>query len=696
MNWVQALISTYSAYLDAPPDENIVGSAEELNSEEKGVAKRPLLPLFHYVMTMTYEVEITSDGNFSSARVLPKWEQKCIIPGENSADARTNHPYRNPYSLHEKLSVILVDDFLDKKTGEPANQGFLNAYFMNMNKLVHSDVFKDAPLEQTEGISAIYDYLNKGTLYDDLMAALPSVFTERIEPKDWKASKKSDIGKMVDKVDGFIKFTVIGMKHSATSDLTKSKPVMEFFKQYFIDEISKNSPCGLSYVTMEQGPLLTMSGKGIFSGNARNAKLFKGIGGKIPSSGYFTYNGGFFGDISECFQMGTVEELATNSMLKWLMDHQSWIPNMKSKEPYAIVAWDMAHAKDGEFSSLDVKKIISGNRECVVEDSDDDDDDDDTVSQKTPSGEAPKLRLRAYKGYSIDGISEKTEDVAVAIFSAPSVGRASVLYYADMTADKLMDAVIHWHETAGWSVPMKNGHRKMTAASINMILRICFGRIDGKKSEKVGYPIWVVDGNKMPNIAGVLFKCLIQNYPLPYDVVSLSVDRIIHTERWGSYVSSRDYDYFLHYTAGLVRKYYIDKEGKDYMPYLDETCMDRDYLYGRLLATYDNIERWALDENHSDRPTNAIRMTAEFYRKPATTAAKLNQRVNPYIQRLGKKVKYKENLLNELLAKISSIDGGKTDREMNASIGPRGVMGYAAQMDSFREMAFSTNKPDSK
>ena len=157
MNWVQALISTYSAYLDAPPDENIVGSAEELNSEEKGVAKRPLLPLFHYVMTMTYEVEITSDGNFSSARVLPKWEQKCIIPGENSADARTNHPYRNPYSLHEKLSVILVDDFFDKKTGEPANQGFLNAYFMNLNKLVHSAVCKDAPLEQTEGISAIYD-----------------------------------------------------------------------------------------------------------------------------------------------------------------------------------------------------------------------------------------------------------------------------------------------------------------------------------------------------------------------------------------------------------------------------------------------------------------------------------------------------------------------------------------------------------
>ena len=45
------------------------------------------------------------------------------------------------------------------------------------------------------------------------------------------------------------------------------------------------------------------------------------------------------------------------------------------------------------------------------------------------------------------------------------------------------------------------------------------------------------------------------------------------------------------------------------MPYLDEQSTDRDYLYGRILAVYDNIERWALRELNKGKSEPTYRQT---------------------------------------------------------------------------------------
>ena len=129
------------------------------------------------------------------------------------------------------------------------------------------------------------------------------------------------------------------------------------------------------------------------------------------------------------------------------------------------------------------------------------------------------------------------------------------------------------------------------------------------------------------------------------------------------------------------------------MPYLDENNMDRDYLYGRILAVYDNIERWALNEQAKTyggdakniRPTNAVKLMSEFFSKPATTTQRLNRSINPYLQRIFGKAARREALLNELIAKVSAVESGKSERELNNPVGPIGLLGYAAQMDAFDE-----------
>ena len=51
---------------------------------------------------------------------------------------------------------------------------------------------------------------------------------------------------------------------------------------------------------------------------------------------------------------------------------------------------------------------------------------------------------------------------------------------------------------------------------------------------------------------------------------------------------------------------------------LDTERRTRDYLYGRLLAYADNLERWSLSESE-ERPTNAARMMNRFADRPFST-----------------------------------------------------------------------------
>ena len=67
---------------------------------------------------------------------------------------------------------------------------------------------------------------------------------------------------------------------------------------------------------------------------------------------------------------------------------------------------------------------------------------------------------------------------------------------------------------------------------------------------------------------------------------------------------------------------------------LDETRKSRDYLFGRLLAAAEYIERAALESAEEKRPTNAERMMQRFADHPFATWRQLEVQLQPYIQRL--------------------------------------------------------------
>jgi CRISPR-associated protein Csd1 len=90
---------------------------------------------------------------------------------------------------------------------------------------------------------------------------------------------------------------------------------------------------------------------------------------------------------------------------------------------------------------------------------------------------------------------------------------------------------------------------------------------------------------------------------------------------------------------------------------LDEGRKTRSYLYGRLLAVAENIERYALDQADETRDTSASRYMQRFADHPAQTWLVISKNLKPYEIRL----RSKESTVNflkrrqDLIGQISDL-----------------------------------------
>ncbi len=85
---------------------------------------------------------------------------------------------------------------------------------------------------------------------------------------------------------------------------------------------------------------------------------------------------------------------------------------------------------------------------------------------------------------------------------------------------------------------------------------------------------------------------------------------------------------------------------------LDKTYTDRSYLFGRLLAVADKLERDTFDAGE-DRVTNAKRLWNMFSVRPYYTWGILRGRLMPYINKLGKKADRYQIEMQEISSMMS-------------------------------------------
>lgn len=123
---------------------------------------------------------------------------------------------------------------------------------------------------------------------------------------------------------------------------------------------------------------------------------------------------------------------------------------------------------------------------------------------------------------------------------------------------------------------------------------------------------------------------------------------------------------------------------------VNENNNDRSYLFGRILACAEQIERRAQADSGSTndkRATNAERLRVAFVQHPAKTTVILQEKLDPYINRLRTNSNHlsRYDLMLELLDRID-------EKEFtNKPLSELYLLGYANQMMDFRRENAANN-----
>lgn len=238
------------------------------------------------------------------------------------------------------------------------------------------------------------------------------------------------------------------------------------------------------------------------------------------------------------------------------------------------------------------------------------------------------------EGYKAN-LTTKSE-VNILILDSATPGRLAVLYYRNMDRKLYLDRLIKWHSTCVWLHRYRKDEQKKTVQFYGAPATkdIAFAAYGPTANDKV-----------VKGLMERIFPCIVDDKKIPLDIIRSAFYRAsnpVAMENW-------EWEKTLSIACALINK----QEGLNVA--LDTENNDRDYLFGRLLAIADVLERRALDSDET-RATNAIRYMNAFSKHPARTWKIIQESIQPYQMRLGTRGLYLSKLIDEVASRIKFED----------------------------------------
>lgn len=580
MSWLQQLYDTYEACSQV---------AEFVSGDN------PLLPICHTTQNAHIEVVINQKGEFLRAKVLEKNDLLTVVPcTEGSAGRSGSKPVHHP--LCDKLQYVAGDYVTfggtvtvgySKNPQEPY-QNYLN----DLSEWVESD-------DTHPKIQAIYNYIKQGRLIADLVKAQCLYLnTQGQLIKQWekKPDSKEDApaifkimpaGQTIEA--SFVRWIVEiqgEREPRAWQDVGLRKAWISFYSK-------RDAIQGLCMITGKTSPLASQHPSGIRHG-ADKAKLIS----SNDSSGY-TFRGRFTDNEGSqaCTVSSEVSQKAHNA-LRWLVQR---------KQAYrlgdqAFIVW----AKAGE--------TLPNPLENTHDEFDIGGDDDFEEISVGDVGQAYADRLRKkIAGYSVY-IGDTQRILLMGVDSA-TPGRMAITFYRELTKSEFFKRLEAWHQNFAWFQCYNQNSNFIGAPSPKDIAEAAYGRR--------------LDENLKKATVARLLPCIVDQVSFPPDLVRSIVNRASNKSAFPS-SDMWEWDKVLGIACALVRGTHKEEMKMG----LDEERTTRDYLYGRLLAVADNIERRALEYSKEKRDTNAGRLMQRFSTHPFETWKNIELALKPYIDRL--------------------------------------------------------------
>lgn len=626
---MEALYRTY---------EDNAQQAGQNSSEENGSKKRtitPLFPLYHGSQNAQVTVVLDGSGNFRRAEVVPSGNQQTIIPVTEKSGGRTSGLC--PHPLCDKLQYVAGD--FTKWTNNRKN-GY-KEYLNQLERWKNSD-----PSNAT--LSAIFTYVSKGSLLEDLIESkiLP-VNEDSLLMKKWTGEKK-DAPEIYAApgagIDSILVRWRVEIPGNLVPEVWKDKKMWDSWIRF---QESQDPNTGLCYVTGKTTNLAIQHPARIRNAEDR-AKI---ISSNDPSG--FTFRGKFDDSTEVCGVSREVSQKA-HSALRWLISNQGW-----RDDSQAIVAWSSG--------SLFMPNPLTDTREMM----DIDPDEEPETIQYTAEEVGRKLRAKisGYKG-EIGDISK----VFIMGLDSATPGRLSITFFNEMDSIEYWSNIEHWHtECVWWQWSEKNKLRYVGAPSPKTIAEVAYGKSVDEKLRK--------------QTVARLLPCIIKRRPIPSDLVNACIQRACNRnglEPW-------DWNLAVNTACALFRyQIYSTKKQYHYTMSLDRTITERGYLYGRLLAVAELLEKAAQKaSSDTERPTNAEKLMQRFSSHPHSTWQTLRKALDPYIQIL---IKNKPGLKNYYDQELESIHDlfDRNDFINDTKVSGEFLLGYYCQKSEM----FTKKSPD--
>lgn len=611
----------------------------------------PLLPVAHTTQLVNIEVELDQNGDFQDARLLTKDEQTTIIPCTEESSARTSGVV--PHPLVDKLQYIAADY---PAYGGAKKSGW-NLYHTQLQDWCSSP-YADAK------VCAVLRFLEKGCLVASLVKKHILFLDENGKmPTKWTGNKDEkpkilETLASADQTESFVRFRVGGI------DLAQDEAVRESFIHYYEMKQQRVDYCT---VQGKQMAVSTLSPYKIRNPGDR-AKLISS-----NDSTNYTYRGRFV-TAEQALSIGYETTQKAHSALRWLISKQGC-----SNGDQTVVVWGTKGEPipDITADSMDLGDDFAAAFAQLGQ---------PQLPPATESEYAERFN-KAIQGYG-KALDEKANTVVMILDSATQ-GRLSIRYYRELAGSELMKNITDWHRNFAWKLNYRSAPESAEPGQKPKWKRVSFwGAPSPADIAKAAYGE-KADKKIIQQTVERLVPCITEGKYLPRDLMLSAVHRAtagIGLEPW-------EYQKTCGIACALICGYYHRNKKEDFVmtdgKYVDETIGDRSYLFGRILACAEQIERRVQSQTGETRPTNAERLRLVFVQRPAKTTALLQQKLTPYLNRMranGVSRDKRYSTLQELVGRLGA------EKYTNKPLNELYLLGYACQMMDFREENAAYNK----
>ena len=600
------------------------------SDREFGENEPVMLPVAHSTANAQIELTLDLDGNFKGARTVEKKDAVTVIPATEDSAARTSGIAAMPFA--DKL-VYIAGDYGEYAAGKKSDN---SAYFINYMNQLRSWLAS----EYTHPfVRALYTYLDKKCIMYDLIK------TGVLKTDD--ATGKLAAGEKIAGIaqeDSFVRIIINTDKGSV--ETWKDKAFQKAFIAFNSSLMGEKQLC---YASGEYVPS-TYKHPSKIRNSGDKAKIIS----TNDESG-FTYRGRF-ANKEEAVSVGYEYSQKIHNALRWLREKQG-----KNIDSLTVIVWASAMQEIPDFtrSFINEDEIEA---QPVEEDEDSIFDElPDESDAEIPSTMPLYMDMLKKRIFGVRERLSPNTKVMIMGLDAATTGRINISMYSELESSQYLRNIEKWHSETAWLRFYGKSKMKMiNSFSVYDIVRYAFGTEQGAFVD--------CDKKLMRDNILRLLNCITNGAKLPSDIVNALYQKASNPL---AYENNYNHRSVLEAACGMIRKQIIDRKGDVSMAY-DPNITDRSYLYGCLLAIADKAESEAYDEQERNaRITNARRYWNAFSQRPYMTWGIIEERLRPYLNKLGKsQVKYTK-WINEITSKMDD-----TVFSDNSRLEPLYLLGY--------------------